>query len=40
MDFLPNGVENLNSRALIAIFFLIATIAGWYAGHLILWLRR
>jgi len=43
MDLLQNGIGYLTSPVplfSIGIVFLIAGIAGWYAGHLILWLRR
>jgi hypothetical protein len=42
MDHLQ-WVEHLNptvSLLSLAIPFLIASIAGWYVGNLLLWLRR
>jgi hypothetical protein len=43
MNYLQNLIDQLNPTAAlpsIAILFLIASIAGWYVGNLILWLRR
>jgi hypothetical protein len=43
MDILQKGVEQLNPPALLFLFatlFLIASVAGWYAVNVILWLRR
>ena len=43
MNYLQNWVEQLNvptSLPSIAIVFLVASIAGWYVGNLIQWLRR
>jgi hypothetical protein len=43
MDYLQNGVEHLCPMASLlslAILFLIASIAGWYVGNLLLSLRR
>jgi hypothetical protein len=43
MDYLQNGVEHLSPMASLlslAILFLIASIAGWYVGNLLLSLRR
>ena len=43
MSYMQNWVDQLNPVAAfpsIAIIFLIASIAGWYVGNLIQWLRR
>jgi hypothetical protein len=43
MDYLQNGIEHLSpltSVLAIAIVFLIASIAGWYAGNLVQCFRR
>ena len=43
MDYLQNGAELLSPMASLlslAIAFLIASIAGWYIGTLLLLLRR
>ena len=43
MNYLQNWIEQLNPLAAfpsIAMLFLIASIAGWYVGNLIQWLRR
>jgi len=43
MSYMQNWVDQLNPVAAfpsIAIVFLIASIAGWYVGNLIQWLRR
>jgi hypothetical protein len=43
MSYMKNWVDQLNPVAAvpsIAIIFLIASIAGWYVGNLIQWLRR
>jgi hypothetical protein len=44
MNFVQNGIGDLNSPVplfVIGVAFLIAGIAGWYAGDLLKgWLRR
>jgi len=43
MSYMQNWVDQLNPAAAfpsIGIIFLIASIAGWYVGNLIQWLRR
>jgi hypothetical protein len=43
MSYMQNWVDQPNPVAAvpsIAIIFLIASIAGWYVGNLIQWLRR
>jgi hypothetical protein len=43
MSFMQNWIDQLNPMAVfpsIAILFLVASIAGWYVGNLIQWLRR
>jgi hypothetical protein len=42
MDYLQTEIEHLPLVSLfsLAILFLISSIAGWYLGNLIQWLRR
>jgi hypothetical protein len=43
MIYLQNWIDQVNPMAAlpaIAILFLTASIAGWYEGNLLQWLRR
>jgi hypothetical protein len=43
MIYLQNWIDQVNPMATlpsIAILFLIASIAGWYVGNLLQWLRH